>query len=565
MSIFDGFLQAGQYLYAAMRRVFDNPANDFTEDTFYQRELDYLLLWAYYNGSMFDKSARLINGFGMTGWTFRSWDRYRANYNLYRNIRLIYNPTRRLVDFYAGTIYPGVLSEDGDDLPDGVSLAIPFSEDTTPELKSAIAQFWEWSNWQAKKSVEVRYGAALGSVLVEVVDDFEKGYVCAEIVWPGFIWDLELDYSGNVTSYVLQYSAKDEDGFYLYKKEVDINSFRYYRNDIPYDYGQGTIVPNIYGFIPAVWIKHQDTGSDHGSPCIAGSMAKIDELNSLASHVHDQIHKVIGSPMIMWSSGSIANLFPTAKRGPTSEFVEPTGDQENVLMLKGPPDGRIDSLAGNLVLGDTLPVMLQLQSEIEDDNPELTLYKKLREMSQVTGPAAARLVGDVSGRVTECQAIYDQYNIRLFGMAVAIGGFRANSGAWGILNDQQKKFLPFNLDSYKAGDLEMAIMPRPLLTPTKLEKAQESQALWLGVQAGAKAGVPLKLILAQEGWTDEELAELDRVQQEEDAADQAKFEQQQKVIAQNNPPQQQQGNNPQQSSNNPANQQNGKQPVGTKG
>ncbi len=555
MSIFGGFLQAGQYLYAAMRRVFDNPANDFTEDTFYQRELDYMLLWAYYNGSMFDKSARLINGFGMTGWTFRSWDRYRANYNLYRNIRLIYNPCRRLVDFYAGTIYPGVLSEDGDDLPDGVTLAIPFSEDTKPELKAAVAQFWEWSNWQAKKSVEVRYGAALGSVLVEVVDDFEQGYVCAEIVWPGFVWDLELDYSGNVTSYVIQYSAKDEEGFYLYKKEVDINSFRYYRNDEPYDYGQGAVVPNIYGFIPAVWIKHQDSGNDHGSPCIAGSMAKIDELNSLVSHVHDQIHKVIGAPLIMWSSGSIANLFPTAKRGPTSEFVEPTTDQEAILMLKGPADGRLDSLVGNLALGDTLPIIQQTLGEIEDDNPELTFYKQLREMSQVTGPAASRLVGDVAGRVVEAQAVYDQFNIKLFGMAVAIGGYRANSGAWGPLSDQQKKFLPFNLDSYKAGDLEMAIMPRPLLTPTKQEKSQESLAMWQGVQAAVTAGVPLKLVLAQEGWTDEEIAELEQVQQEEDAAQQAKFEQQQKIMAQNQPPQQNAQNNPMQSSDNPANQQ----------
>lgn len=561
MGIFDGFMQAGQYLYAAMRRVFDNPANDFTQDTFYQRELDYMLLWAYYNGSMFDKAARLINSWGMTGWTYRSWDRYKANYNLYRNIRLVYNPTRRLVDFYAGTIYPGVLSEDGDDLPDGVSLAIPFSEDTTPELKDAVAQFWTWSNWQAKKSVEVRYGAALGSVLVEVVDDFEKGYVCAEIVWPGFIWDLVLDPSGNVESYTIQYSARDDEGFYLYKKEVDINSFRYFRNDEPYDYGQGAEVPNLYGFVPAVWIKHLDVGSDHGSPVIAGSMAKIDELNSLVSHVHDQVHKVIGAPMIMWSAGSIANLFGTTKRGPTNEFTEPTTDQESILMLKGPPDGRVDQLAGNLALGDTLPVIQQLIAEIEQDNPELTFYNQLREMSQVTGPAAARLVGDVAGRVTEAQAIYDQFNIRLFQMAVAIGGYRANSGAWGPLNDQQKKFLPFNLDSYQRGDLEMAIMPRPLLTATKQEKSQESLAMWTGVKMAVDAGTPLKLVLAQEGWTDEELQELDKAQKVEDDAAQQKFEQQQKVMAQNQPAQQTDQNN-----NNPPNQkqQNG-QLVGQKG
>src|SRR5687767_10612431 len=85
------------------------------------------LLWAYYENSQFENIA--------------AWASYRSNYVLYRNIRSIYNPARRLVNFYVAQVYPGMLSEDGEELPDGVPLAIPFSSDTDPKLTSATAQF----------------------------------------------------------------------------------------------------------------------------------------------------------------------------------------------------------------------------------------------------------------------------------------------------------------------------------------------------------------------------------------------------------------------------------------
>src|SRR6266702_3642631 len=62
---------------------------------------------------------------------------------------------------------------------------------------------WQAYNWQARKAVQVRYGAALGNVLIEVVDDVEHGCVSADIIWPGFVVDLECDNAGNVKRYVL--------------------------------------------------------------------------------------------------------------------------------------------------------------------------------------------------------------------------------------------------------------------------------------------------------------------------------------------------------------------------
>src|SRR5260221_651443 len=306
MGFLNMVLQAGVAAYTSARRVFEEPSVAHDQALYLNQQAAYNLLWAYYNGCMFEKIAGTLN------WNWAAyaggWQAYKMNYNLYRNVRLIYNPTRRLVDFYAGQVYPGVLSEDGQDLPDGVSLAVPFSKDTPKALRSAIAQFWAWSNWQSKKAVQVRYGAALGSVLIEICDDLDRGKVTAEIIWPGFVTNLRLDSAGNVKSYWIEYLARDEKGSYTYRKEVDLDSFRYFKDNEPFDYsetGAGAVVDNPYGFIPAVWIQHINVGGDHGSAAISGSMGKIDELNNLISHVHDQIHKKIGAPLVMWSDGSV--------------------------------------------------------------------------------------------------------------------------------------------------------------------------------------------------------------------------------------------------------------------
>ena len=112
-------------------------------------------------------------------------------------------------------------------------------------------------------------------------------------------------------------------------------------------------------------------------------------------------------------------------------------------------------------------------------------------------------------------------------MAVAIAGMRANDGSWPELTAQQQKFTPFGLESYARGDLDMSIASRPLLTPTALEMAQEKQATWTGVKLAVDAGVPLELVLRQEGWTEEELAELEEVTDKEAKAQQASIQRQQ--------------------------------------
>lgn len=482
------------------RRAFEEPWRSrraFEEPMRLSQQSKYHLLWAYYNESMFDRSR------------WASWGAYKANYNLYRNIRLIYNSVPQIVDFYAAQVYPGVLSEDGLAFPDGSPSAIPFTKDTPEALIRAVAQIWEWSNWQANKSVQVRYGAALGDVFTEVVDDVSRGKVYLEVVWPGEIVDLQLDPAGNVKYYAREYNASDEAGSYVYRKEVDQETFRYFRDGYPFDYGEGSVVENPYGFCPGVWTKHKDVGGQCGVPAAAGIMAKLDEVNNLTSHSHDQIHKVIGAPWIFWTSGRIENLGNAIKRGATSDFNEPSADQESLLFLKGSPDGKVSSLAGNLNLADAHTWTESQKAHMKEQYSELSYYEALRSMSQATGPVIDRLVGDVQNKVIEAQANYDRSNKAAWGMAVAIAGHRLKTGAWGsTLSEQQALFSPYDLNSHAANKLRIGLAPRKLINPTRSEQSQERMTFWQAANAAAEAGVPVEVYLREAGWTEEQINQL---------------------------------------------------------
>jgi hypothetical protein len=249
---------------------------------------------------------------------------------------------------------------------------------------------------------------------------------------------------------------------------------------------------NPYGFAPAVWVKHGDAGSDHGIPAVGSTVGKVDALNDLASRIHHQIARVIDSPQLIFGGGTIRNGIDDDTRKTLSEA------ERTITLLKAPEDGSVATLAGNLDLGDAFPYMEKLMAEIEADHPELGTFTRLREMSTITGPAVARMLGDVEGRVRAAAANYDQATTKLFQMGVAIAGWRTKNG-WTRSDDRQRKaFAPFDLKSYQDGKLDFEIMPRPLVPTLQTEKWQaeslRAQALGQYVTAGIPAEVAMPLL-----------------------------------------------------------------------
>ena len=500
------------------RQVFQNPQQariTLTKEARVRRD-DYM--WAWYDSTLFDRISTLS-------------PTLKEDYRLYRQTRLIYNPVTRCVDFWAGIIYPGVLSHDGRKTQMHVPLAIPMPDETPPQLVEAIAQAWNWTNWQSNKNVMCRYAAIAGNTLVEVVDD--GGKVGAQIYWPSLVKEVVLNSSNrDVKSYTLEYSVKGprDDRPYLYRKEVDGETYRTYKNDARWDYTNDTENgmwewENTLGFAPAVWVKHKDIGGVWGVPAMAGVFPKLLELNSLASHVHDQMHKKIGAPKVLWSNDTITNLLKTNTRREATDTLDvPESDRDSVLLLKGGQGGRVDDLAGDLNLADALQYLDRLIAEIEKDRPELAAYPNLRAQSEVTGPAAQILNGDVRNLVWEARGTIDPQMVKLQQMWVTFGAVNASDGTWRAYNlengagsqltPQQQKFKPFDLASYKKGELDHWIMERdviPEAPPSPMERAQIAQ-----IKAGY--GVSNEMLQKEDGYTDEQIAKMKQQKAEADAA-----------------------------------------------
>lgn len=472
------------------------------------RNAMYAQMFAYYSNTAFEDVA--------------IWARYRRKHSLYQFTRQIFNPVSRVVDFYADHIYPGALSTKAR-LENGDQSAMPFSHDTPQEIRDALAQVWQWSNWQNGNPLMVQYGAMTGNVLVEVKDDLESGKIRFDVHYPSVVKDFRLDFYGNLEAYVLEYEVSDpridQGRPFIYAKEVQGDFIAYFKDGRPFDYGKGEVVANPYPFVPAVWVKHIDIGNDFGVPAIRSAIAKIDELNSMVSHTADHIHKQIESPRILWTDSQIKPLFGNAD----ADLTDFDSRQTQVL-LKGNKGGTTDTLVGTLDPQTIVPIMEKLIDEIEKDYPEITMYEKLRDQNIVTAPGAARLMGDVDKKTGRPASNYDAGNVHLGQMAMAIGGWRAQSGDWGSnLTPQQQKFLPFDLTSYNKGELDFTFAKRQLVAPTQREEADELQVRATAVAAVADV-LPLEEKLKKLGYRDEEIPAIATKVRAEQAEKQAQAE-----------------------------------------
>lgn len=451
------------------RRVYNNP-DAFVAQAKYQPWIGrYSLNWSYYIGSALDEFAR--------------WSGYRAQNRLYRFTRNVYNPTRRLVDFYAGTVYPGVLTADARKFEDGTVIAIPFSDDTPPKLTKPIASIWKWSNWHVHKTTMIRFAATLGECLVEAVDDLDARKIYFQVWYPATVTQIRTDVRGNVKEYTVEYEyddIDDENNFtgrkHKFKKIVNDRTIRTFRDDKPYDYdGTGSTRENPYGFAPAVWVKHTEIGLVHGEPCMR-YMSKWDELNSIASHWFDQAHRVLEAPILV--SGDNISEFNTDAATVNPELVKkPDGQRSNINLIRGSLGADIKAVQPPS--GEVMLAIDHLIEEIEKDHPELTMHREMRRMSQVTGPAVTRLFGDVDIMVNECRTNYDTQMVKLHQMAVAIGGYRLNNGDWGEgeeITEDRQVFEPYGLESYARGELDFEIADRPLVPLGRYETIQTQRS-----------------------------------------------------------------------------------------
>lgn len=459
--------------------------------------------WAYAVSSAFDD--------------LNEWAPRLTAYGLYAKTRGYYNPWGRLAQFYTSQVYPGFVPQGDGGVPRGARDALPFAPDMSPELRAAVLQIAQWSNWPTAKHLLVRLAASVGDCLVEVVDDLDRQKVGLRVWWPGYVPEFDLDPYGNLTRYVLEYDSWDSERKerFVYRIETTKTEIRSTRDGLPWSMDEDVppTRPNPYGFAPACWVRHRLNGSPYGEPCLQGA-PKMDLLNSNVSRIWDYVKTRIKAPY------GIAATFDTEGLGPVDVAGQRTGaaadefgmvgggDTDEVFLMELPPDARGVPLYGSIDPWQSIELIDRTLTEIENDNPELAAWNKLREMSSVSGVAIERALGDATGRLYEAQSTYDTQVVKAFQMAAAIAGWRVRIGSWDRRDVARQKFQPFDLDSYGRGDLDFALLPRPLTPATETEEYEARTLRYAALQSGRAAGVPAAMVALDLGWTEEEAARI---------------------------------------------------------
>lgn len=392
----------------------------------------YAIMEAYYHNTMFsDLNAWLTT--------------LKVRYGLYKHIRSIYNPVGRLVDLDVSKIYGGSINMQ---TLDGGAIPVAGADE---KLVKALIQIMQWSNWQTAKSLYTRYGAMLGDTAIKIVDDRQRRKTRMEVLHPGKLQEVTLDAVGNVKAATIQYEdsyIQPETGrevTYTYTELIDKSEFVTLRDGEEYPFyedAEGNPISrwrNEYGFVPLVLVKHLDMGQDWGGNAFYKALTKINEVNDLASNLHDQIRKAVNP--IWFASG-----FAAGKKVER----DPDAKKDDLLVLYGPADSKLEALVANLDIGGALAAVDKALMEVERSVPELAI-EQASDLGTVSGVAVRNMFTGAVGLIEEFRGNYDSGLIRALQMAVAIGGYRGYDNLTG-----------FTLDSYGRHDLDFYIKERPV-------------------------------------------------------------------------------------------------------
>jgi hypothetical protein len=427
---------------------------------------------------------------------------------LYRNARQIVKQTSAIVDLYEQLVWQGDLSTDGAPLPDGTRGAIPIdpqtgSETSDEQLLRAFSELFKIWQWRMTMSLIPKTAAIFGDVLVELVDNFPRGVVLPNIVFPGYVpdLDLELDLAGNIKRYAIEYpvniaqsTAFGQDvaaDSYTFRKEVDGLFFRYYRDDQPFDYsGAGDTLPNPYGFVPACLFRHElVVSSNRGLGAYEKTVMQAADLNSTLSSATDYQRRQFGAPIGV--KGSVLRPGRTVTMpggltlavGTTDADVETARRASAEQMSLLPLSDSGDFVTIQFDVGKTMEMVQFVHESLIAENPEATWASKLFGLTQATGPGMQRILAPIIGKVETVRKNHDPQMVKLLQMATSIMGYRlaAENIPESIVTaraDRYEAFRPYTLDAWGRGLLDATIPGRDVFPESKAEKAQ-----WLAIAA----------------------------------------------------------------------------------
>ena len=452
------------------------------------RRLRYSIMWAMYENTAYDK--------------IHTWSvSYKSEKGLYKYIRNIYNPSYRLGEFWKAKLLGGMLDPEAGDGSETPS-ALPIVTDNEA-LRPAIAQVWNWSNWQIKKDVFALWTPILGDGVLKIVDDPEREKVYIKVLHPSKLKDVELDEFGNVKGYILEYQRPDpregRSGDVTYREEAvrngELVEYRTYLNQALYAWDNQDAKWEVpYGFVPMVVLQHNDVGLDYGWSEIYPGLSKFREVDDQASKLHDQIRKLVEGAWLL-AGVTKPTATPVAEGQEATEEKPQPGREEMKIIYSNNAQAQPHSLVSPINIAEVSANIKDIVAELERDYPELKV--DVANASQDLSGRALRINrAPAEAKVLQRRPNYDNAIVRAQQMAVAIGGYRGYGDA----------FSGFGLDSFAAGTLDHRIGERPVFDTDPRDELEQEGIFWDNAKKAKDAGVPLTVYLKQQGWSDEQIS-----------------------------------------------------------
>lgn len=504
------------------------PDSAFTTLDFESRANQYAYLWAWESGALFTN----VDSVGLAVASYAA--ALRAQLRLYRHTRLVWNMVPVVTDFWGSVMYPGELSRDGKEFPDGQPSALPLPEDTRPDLMAACAQVWSWTGMQAQKYVIPYWAAVAGNVLIEVVADPLREKVYFKLHWPSVVRSITLNSAGDVKHYRIEYNVREVVGVdaqgreqfveYTYGQEVDKESIKTYRDNRLYDYTNGALgaeYPNPWGFVPACWVPHRSVGSEFAAPAVAApGLNELLAINSVESMVDDAMQRGTRPIPVFFTNKSVRPLYDRPKRNEdddefSEERLDDDADRESWTGIKLSADSSIGKLDPSIDLGAADTRLESKKRAWLRKYPEVSMWESLRERN-VSGVAAEILHGDTRNKVLKIRPETDRQVIKATQMAITIAARLRPT--WSRQDGGRQLFAPFNEGSWDRGDLDFELANRPIIPEVPL--TEEEKATIADIRLN-KLGLPEAWVFAQYGVP---LAVIQVAERESEARAQAQAE-----------------------------------------
>ncbi len=408
------------------------------------------------------------------------------------------SPTKAVVDFYAATMWPGMLPEalpvePGGDVTDGDALT------------AAIHRLWQWSNWSARKQVYARRDAMLGDSLIKVgtrpnaSGTVERVYL--QLIKPDNLTEFDVDERDYLTYLRLDVPSErrvsDEIEKYTHTEVWDKRSGTY--RVWEHDHGLGVKVADLgqptreatmesFGidFIPFVHAKHIDMGNRRGDAAIIPALVKAHEASRMATRLHDLMFQYNKADLVLFSN--LLDADGNTVRPPL--IGEDQGDTIEIggqTLWRLPSGWDMKPSIASLPFEAHRKVLVDHLEHLEaSDLPELAYYK-VADSRELSGKAIRYMLIPAIAKAEEARGNAEGALVRAQQMALTIGRHHELPGFE-------------RLGRYEDGQLDHAFRERSIIPLTEEEQAEVDRV---------RAETAVKR--QQYGWTMEALLGADGV------------------------------------------------------